>query len=143
MWHVGNLRCRVDLIEEAAPVVAVKNARESPGPVLEWLNVHDLDEKNIAGLGALDLEGAAQVVHARQVNVAHIVGRVIVANLPTRPVQALDFDSLPILDGAREGDCVALLLGSFVEGERTKVTKAMLTIRVPSILGLELVSKGQ
>jgi hypothetical protein len=72
-------------IQGTLPVGLVEDARETPGLVLEGLHIHDLDEEQIARLGALNLEGPGEVVHLGQVDVAHVVGRVVVADLAARP----------------------------------------------------------
>jgi len=43
-------------------------------------------------------------VHAGEVDVADVVGRVIVADLPARPVDAFNLDRFAVLDGAAGGD---------------------------------------
>ena len=80
-----DVRRRIDLVEEAATVGAVKDASESPRLVLERLHVHDLDEEQIAGLGAFDLKRTGEIVDPGQVNVSHVVGRVIISNLAASP----------------------------------------------------------
>lgn len=44
-------------------------------------------------------------MHLRQVDIAHVVGRIIVLDLPARPVDTLDFDRLAVFDAAVAGDC--------------------------------------
>lgn len=39
-----------------------------------------------------------------QVDVPHVVCRIVVADLPARPVDALDLDGLTVRDGAGEGN---------------------------------------
>lgn len=76
----------VNLIQEASAVVWVKYAREAPRLVLEWLHVHDLDQEEIAGLGALDFKGARQIVNPGQVDIADVVCAVVVPYLAPGPI---------------------------------------------------------
>lgn len=90
--------------------------------MLKGLDILDLDDQHVALLGGLDLEGAGEVVDLGQVDVLHVVGAVVVADLAARPVDAFDLcsslsgccivfrhmrrgwylDDLAILDLARE-----------------------------------------
>lgn len=99
-----SLRVRVDLIQESASVLLVEDACEAPRLVLEGLNIHDLDEKDISWLGLFDFERTGEVVDSRKVNIQDIVGTVIVLDLSTGPVETLDLDRLSILDRAAERD---------------------------------------
>ena len=74
------------LVEEPAAVVFVEYACEAPGVVLEGLHVLNLDEEDVAWFGALDLEGAGEVVDLGQIDVLDIIGAVIVLDLTTSPV---------------------------------------------------------
>lgn len=51
-----NLRFWIKLIQETSSILLVKNTRESPGLLFEWLNVLNLNEQNVAGLGSLNIE---------------------------------------------------------------------------------------
>ena len=97
-------RVRVQLVEEAAAIFLGENARETPRLVLQRLHVLNLDNEHVARLGGLNLKRPRKVVHLRQVDVAHIVGTVIVLDLPASPVDALDLDGFAIFDRAGEGD---------------------------------------
>lgn len=59
----------IDFIQEPASIVFVEDTGEAPGVVLEWLDIVDLDEKNVTGFGVLNLEWAGQVVDLSQVDV--------------------------------------------------------------------------
>lgn len=72
--------------------------------VLEWLNILDLDKKNVARLCALDVKGARQVVDLGKVHIQHIIGRVVVLYLAAGPIETFNLDGLPVLDGATEGN---------------------------------------
>lgn len=94
------------LIQKPAPIFLRKNPRETPQLVFQRLHVLDIDEEHIAGFCAFDFEGPSEVMHLCQIDVSHIVGRIIVLNLPARPVDALDLDRLTVFDAAAAGDCV-------------------------------------
>jgi hypothetical protein len=52
---------------------------QAPRVFLVRLDIHYLDEQDIARLSGLDLERARQVVDFGQVDIFHIVGAIIVA----------------------------------------------------------------
>jgi hypothetical protein len=58
----------------------------------------DLNYKNVAGLCGFNVEGAGEVVNLCQVDVAHVVCGVVVADLAAGPVDAFDFDDFVGLD---------------------------------------------
>ena len=72
-------------VYETAAVPAIEHSGEAPGLRLEGLNVHDLDQQQVAGLGTLDFEGPGEVVHLREVDVADVVGGIVVADLTAGP----------------------------------------------------------
>jgi hypothetical protein len=92
------------LIQEPTSIVFVKHARKSPWVVLERLYILNLDEQNVAWLGGLDFERARQVVDLSEINILHVVGAIIVADLATSPIQTFDLHNLAVLDGTAEGD---------------------------------------
>lgn len=99
------LRFGVEFVEEATAVLFVEDAGEAPWLVLHGLDVHDLDDEDVARLGGFDLEGPGQVVDLGQVDVLHVVCAVVVADLSTGPVKTFDLDRLAVFDGACEWDC--------------------------------------
>jgi hypothetical protein len=48
-------------------------------------------------------------VDLREVDIAHVISAVVVADLPTCPIYAFDFDDFIVLDGADGGDCILLV----------------------------------
>ena len=44
-----------------------------------------------------------------EVDIAHVIGAVVVADLPTCPIHAFDLDDFIVLNGADGGDCVLLV----------------------------------
>lgn len=100
----GNLRFGVYLIQKPATVLLRKYPREAPRSLFKRLHVLDLDEEDITRLGRLNLKGPGEVVHPGEIDVPHVVGAVVVADLAARPVDAFDLDDLAVFDGAGEGD---------------------------------------
>lgn len=94
----------VDLVEEAAPIFLRENASEPPRVVVEGLDILDLDEEDITGLGGFDFKRAREVMDLGQVDVLDVVGGVVVFDLAAGPVEAFDFDDFVVGDGAAEGD---------------------------------------
>lgn len=89
----------VGVVKKSTAVVFVKDSGESPGAVVEGLDVLDFDKEDVAGFGAFDIEGSGEVVHAREVDVFDIVGGVVVLDLSACPVYAFDFDGFARFDG--------------------------------------------
>ena len=85
-----------------------KDTSEAPRRVLERLHILDVHNQNIAWLGCLDLKGSSQVMNLAQVDVADVVGRVVVFDLAAGPVDTFDFDGLAVFDGARVGDLLVV-----------------------------------
>ena len=102
---LGYPRVRVDFVKEAPSVVFVKNAGEAPRLLLERLHVLNFHYKDISRLGAFHLKGTREVVNLGEVNVLHIVGAIVVANLPSCPVYALYLEDFSIFNFSCEGDC--------------------------------------
>lgn len=102
------------LVQEATAVLLIKDRREAPWLLLERLHVLDLDDEHVARLGALNLKGPAEEVYAREINVLDVIGAVVVLDLATGPVDALDLDGLAGDDLADGGDCNGVLVCGFV-----------------------------
>jgi hypothetical protein len=81
-----------------------EDTSEAPGRVLERLHILNVYDQDITGLGSLDLEWSGQVMDLGQVDVADVVGRVVVLDLTTGPVDTLDLDRLAVFNGTRGGD---------------------------------------
>lgn len=82
----GGVRRWVKLIQKPTTVLFGENTREPPRLVLERLDVHDLDQQDVARLGAFDLKGPTEVVHLGEVYILDVVGRVVVLDLASGPV---------------------------------------------------------
>ena len=76
--------------QEAAAVGLVEDPRIAPAGLRQRADVENIDDQKVAGLRALDLDRAEKMVAALQIDVAHVVGAVVVDDLPARPVQAFD-----------------------------------------------------
>lgn len=83
-------RLREYVGQEAAAVLGGENARVSPLVSLDGADIEDVDDQKVPRLGAFYLDGTAEVVARQQVAVAHILGIIVVSNLATGPIQALD-----------------------------------------------------
>lgn len=74
--------------------------------MLQRLHILDLHHEYVSRLSSLDIERTGQVVNSGEIDISHVIGRVIIANLSSRPVHAFDLDSLAILDVSNRGDCI-------------------------------------
>ena len=72
---------------------------------LAGAQVEDVDHEQVARLRALDLDRAAEHVRHAEVHVAHIVGRVVVAQLGVGPLPALDPELRAGADRRRGAGC--------------------------------------
>ena len=107
-------RLRVNLVQETTSILLRKYTSEAPWLILQRLHVLDIHEENVARLGSLDLKRAGEIVHAGEIDVSDIVRRIVVLDLATRPVDALDLHSLSILDRATGWDVwVPAVLGMY------------------------------
>lgn len=95
-----NSRFRINFVQEAASVVFRKHTSETPWLFFERLYVLYLKNEHVARLCGLDIEWAGQIVDFSEVDVAHVVGGVVVANLAAGPVYAFDLHDFVVLDGA-------------------------------------------
>ena len=92
------LRQRKVIGEKAAAVLLGEEAVEAPEALLQRTDVEQVDHQQVAGLGALDADRAGQEVHDRQVDVAHVVGGIIVLDEAAGPVVGLDDEIVAGLD---------------------------------------------
>ena len=83
--------------QEAAAVGLGEDAGVAPplpGRVTDLLwhrtEVEDIDHEQVAGFGALYADWATEHVRVAEIHVAHIVGRIVVANLRVGPFSTLD-----------------------------------------------------
>ena len=83
------LRQRKMLGQKAAAVFLREETVEAPQAVGLRADIEQIDHQQVAGLGALDADRARQIVHGRQVDVAHVIGTVVVLDITARPVEGL------------------------------------------------------
>ena len=95
------LRQREVVGQEAAAVLLGEEAVEAPQAFRQGADVEQIDHQKIAGLGALDSDRAGQEMHDRQIDVAHVVGRIVVLDEAAGPVVGLDEE---IVAGFDPGD---------------------------------------
>ncbi len=98
----ANVRIRIDIIQEPTTICFIEDPCKAPELILEWLDVLDLHNENIAWFRSLNFEGATEIMDLGQINILDVVGGIVVANLPTRPIDALNLDNLPVFDGTIE-----------------------------------------
>ena len=78
------LRQRKVIGQESAAVLLRKETVESPQAVRLGADVEQVDHQEIAGLRTLDADRTAQKMNDREVDVSHVVGRIVVINdVPT------------------------------------------------------------
>ncbi|MPN26805.1 hypothetical protein SDC9_174230 [bioreactor metagenome] len=105
--------------QEAAAIVFGEKTVEAPEAVGLGADVQQVHHQQVAGLGALHAHGAGQVVHRGQVDVAHIVGAVVVLDEAAGPVVGLQDEVVAGLDPAGHGNVrVPPVVDPFVVGGR-------------------------
>ena len=92
------LRQREMIGQEAAAVLLGEEAVKTPEAFLQRADVEQVDHQEIAGLGALDADRAGQEVHDRQIDVAHVVGGIVVLDEAAGPVDGLDDEVVARID---------------------------------------------
>ena len=92
------------LVEKAAAVVLRKEAVEAPLALGLGADIEQIDHEQVAGLGTLDADRAGQEVHDRQVDVAHVVGGIVVLDEAAGPVVGLDDEVVAGLHGRDHRD---------------------------------------
>ena len=86
----GLPRFRKVLVQKTTTVLESEDSGEPPLGVLKPADIVDIDHKKVTWLGALHAERSTQIVHLRQIDIPDIVGRLVVMDLATSPVVALD-----------------------------------------------------
>jgi hypothetical protein len=92
--------------EKAAPVALGKRAGIAPAHARErafvllitGVDLEDVDHQEVARLGAFDVEGPAEDVHAGQRRMANVVGRVVVLDRAVEPLAAVGAEDVSGLD---------------------------------------------
>jgi hypothetical protein len=83
------LRQREVIGQEAAAILLGEEAVEAPQALLQRTDVEQVDDQEVARLRALDADRAGEEMHDRQVDVAHVVGGIIVLDEAPGPVIGL------------------------------------------------------
>jgi hypothetical protein len=76
--------------QEAAAVLARENAGKAPGRVRQRPQIEQIDHQQVARFRPFDPERPAEIMDLGQVDIADIVGAVVVPDLPAGPVVAFD-----------------------------------------------------
>jgi hypothetical protein len=111
------LRLREMVRQEATTVLLAEEAVEAPEAVGLGADVEQLNHQQVAGLGAFHAHRTRQIVHRGQVDVAHIVGAVVVLDESTSPVEGFENEVVTRLDPAGHRDVrVPAVVDVLVEG---------------------------
>lgn len=102
-WN-GDIRFRIQFIQESTPILPVKDAGKPPGLVLERLNILNLYNEHISRLGGLDLKRPRKVMDLGEVDVLDVVCGIVVLDLTTGPVETFDLDDFVVCDLAAGRD---------------------------------------
>ena len=92
------LRQREVIGEEAAAVLLGEEAVEAPQALGQRADIEQVDDQQIARLGAFDTDRAGQEVHDGQIDVANVVGGFVVLDEAAGPVVGLDDEVVARLD---------------------------------------------
>ena len=143
---VGQKAAAVALREHAG--VAPSLARERALVLLvDRVDLEDVDDQQVAGLGALDVERATQHVHPGQRSVADVVGGVVVLDRPVKPLTAVGTEDVARLDAhvRRDVRMPAIVADVLLVGELLRVIqrKQILGhVPAPSLGGLTVTDLG-
>lgn len=66
--------------------------------MLQWLHVLDVHHEDISWLGLNNVERSREIVNPGEVDISHVIGRVIIADLSPSPVYTFDLDCLAVLN---------------------------------------------
>ena len=98
------LRQREVVGEKAAAVLLGEEAVEAPRALGKDADVENIDNEEIARLGAVHADRPGQKVHNAQINVAHIVGQLIVLDETSGPIVGLHHEVFARLDPLDNGN---------------------------------------
>jgi len=84
--------------QKTAAIALGEEPRETPFGIRQGANVEDIDHQQVAGLGALHPDRATQIMHLGEIHVPDVVGRIVIQDLATGPVDALDPEAATGLD---------------------------------------------
>src|SRR5579871_1285319 len=92
------LRQREMFGEESPAVLLGEEAVEAPHALFHRPDIQEVDDQKIAGLRPLDADRTREEVHDRQIDIAHVVGRIVVLDEPACPVVGLDDEVVARID---------------------------------------------
>ncbi len=92
------------LRQKSSAILLCEDAGEAPLKGSQDTDVEDIDHQEISRLGAMHADGPAQIVDLRQVDHLDVGGVVVVLDLPSRPVDALDAELVAGLHPRDHGD---------------------------------------
>ena len=98
----GFLGLREVFGQEATAVLLGEEAVKAPLALFEGADVEDVDFQQVARLRALDPDRSRQEVNLAEINIAHVVGAVVVLDLAAGPVIALNDEIVARLDGGHQ-----------------------------------------
>ena len=94
------LRRRKMVGQKSSPIVLAEKSVEAPLALFLGTDVEQIDHQQIARLRTLHAHGAGEVVHGAQIDVAYIVGAVVVLDEPARPVVGFQDEVIARVDPA-------------------------------------------
>lgn len=93
-------RVRIDLVQKATSIVSIKDTGVSPKPIWKWLQINYLDHEHISRFGPGYVERSRQVMDLSEIDLFDIIRVVVVLDLASGPIYALNVDDFAILDCA-------------------------------------------
>jgi hypothetical protein len=114
------------------PGVAPALAGAGRSPPAGRAEVEDVDDQQVAGLGALDAIGPLSMCATGQVDVADVVGGVVVADLAVGPLPALDPELVAGRTVVRRRD---VRVPAVVAGHRLVAHRLPLASKIPARAG--------
>lgn len=91
---------RIDLVQKATSIVSIKDTGVSPKPIWKWLQINYLDHEHISRFGPGYVERSRQVMDLSEIDLFDIIRVVVVLDLASGPIYALNVDDFAILDCA-------------------------------------------
>ncbi len=81
--------------EETAPVIAIKDTRETPFVALQGTNIQEINDQDVARLSAIDMDRATEDVNNLKIDITNIARVVVIFNLTVCPVFTLNPKNIP------------------------------------------------
>lgn len=79
-----------EITAKAQITVRACSTCEAPWLILERLHILNLNQQDIAGLGAGNIKGSGKIMNLGQVDIFDVVGRVVVLDLASGPVHTFN-----------------------------------------------------